>query len=151
MFITKSSYKSPMSGMFATNGDEMWEATQLAMQQIWFVVNLEIKDDEEDEFACITTVLVTDFKNIEPLLQAGQDEKSRLSSVQIVIPALRDGKLNWHIEPLRAVLEGQEKVEDQELSVYIFETASGKKYPASFCSVPVEELGDGKLMYQLPH
>jgi hypothetical protein len=151
MFITKSGYKSPMSSMFATNGDEMWEATELALQQIWFVVNLEIKDDEEDEFACFTTLFVTDFKTVEPLLQSGQDGKSRLSSVQIVTPSNLNNKLHWSMEPLKAVLEGREKVGKQELSVYIFETVSGKKYPGSFCSVPLEELGAGTLMYQLPH
>lgn len=150
MFITRSTYKSPIGAMFSGADQEIWDATELATQQIWFLVNLEVKDDDEDEFACTTTLLVTDFKNVEPLLQPGYDGKTRLNSVQIVMPVHLNGKLNWQIEPLRAVLEGKEKIEEYELSVFIFETASGKKYPASFCSVPLEELGVGTLLYQLP-
>lgn len=151
MFITRNTYQSPVSAMFASNGEQIWDAIELALQQIWFVVNLEVKEDGEDEFTRSSTLLVSDFKIIEPLLQSGQASNPRLSSAQIITPDHLNGGRNWQMEQLRAVWQGHEIFEDQSIPTDIFETVSGKKYPDRFCSISVEELACGALKYQLPN
>ncbi|MCB8746999.1 hypothetical protein LHU53_08775 [Rhodoferax sp. U2-2l] len=151
MFITRSTYQSPVSAMFASSGEQIWDAAELALQQIWFVVNLGVIEDVEDEFTRVSTILVSDFKSIEPLLQSGQASNTKLISVQIVTPDHVNGSRNWQMERLRAVWQGHEMFEDQSIPTEIFETMSGKKYPGRFCSISVEELACSNLMYQLPN
>lgn len=152
MFITRSNYRSPVPSMFASVDEQMWEATELALQRIWFVANLEVKDDGEEEHSLTSTVLLMDFKMVEPFLQSGQEGTTRLAALHIVTPGYLNGQDSWHMERLRAVWQGHEMVDDQVIPTDIYETVSGKKYPAAFCHLKVEELvGGNTLRYRLPH
>lgn len=149
MFLTRTSYLSPISAMFTGNDEQIWEATELALQKIWFLANVEVKD--EDGHWCTGTILITNLQIVEPLLQPGRDSKARLSSVNIVTPGHINGSGNWHMERLCAVWQGHEMVDDEAIPTDIFETVSGKKYAAAFCNLSVEDLADGStLKYQLP-
>lgn len=150
MFITRNNYQSPVSAMFASSDEQIWDAIELALQQIWFIVNLAVKGDD-GEFTRVSTVLVSDFKSVEPLLKSGQKSDTRLSSVHIVTPGHLNGNRNWQMEQLRAVWQGHEMVEDQAIPTDIFETMSGKKYPARFCSISVDGLAGDNLKYKLPN
>lgn len=150
MFITRSSYKSSLTGLFSPDGEQMWDATEIALFQSWFLVTMDVREVDDDQFASASTVLLSNFRSVEPLLQSGQDSNIRLRSVHIVTPGHRNGSRDWKMEKIRSVWEGWEAVGDQTLPVDIFETVSGNKYPASFCHIAVEDLKGNTLKYQLP-
>lgn len=137
--------------MFANYDEQRWEATELALQSPWFVANLEVKDDVEEAHSITNTVLLMDFKMVEPFLQPGPGSKARLSSIHIVTPGYLNGEGNWQMERLRAVWQGHEMVEEVAIPTDIFETVSGKRYLSAFCSLKPEELAGSKtLKYSLP-
>ena len=152
MFITREAYKSPVSDFLSGIGDLGWSATEVALQQVWFLVHLEEIEAEDDAgYTCVRTMLLFDFHSVEHFLQAGQGSGLRLKSVHIVTPGHVNGSDSWQMDQLRAVWQGREMVDEHEIPMDIFETVSGKKYPASFCSLSVEELAGDTLKFQFPH
>lgn len=152
MFITRVAYKSPVSALFIGRGDVAWSATELALQQIWFLVQLEdFEVPGGSGFTSSRTVLLFDFQNVEKFIQTAPGDKARLKSVHIVTPGHLNGSDNWQMEQLRAVWQGREPVDDYEIPMDIFETVSGKKYSASFGGLPVEEFAGETLKFQFLH
>jgi hypothetical protein len=41
MFITRDAFKAPVSALLTGRGEVAWSATELVLQQIWFLVQLE--------------------------------------------------------------------------------------------------------------
>jgi len=65
-----------------------------------------------------------------------------------VTPGHVNGSDSWQMDQLRAVWQGREMVDEHEMPMDIFETMSGKKYPASFCNLSVDELAGDTLKFQ---
>ncbi len=151
MLITRDAYKSPVSELLMGQGEAGWSAAELALQQIWFLVHLEEIGATEPEFSSSRTVLLFDFQSIEQFMQSDQGGKVHLKSVHIVTPGHINGSDNWQMDRLKAVWQGREPVDDYEIPMDIFETVSGKKYPASFCSLSIEELAGETLKFQFSH
>lgn len=152
MFITREAYKSPASNLFSSSGDIVWSMAELALQQIWFLAHLEEVDAENaDGYANNRTVLLFDFETIERFLQSDQDGRIRLKSVHILTPGHINGSDSWQMDQLRAVWQGREIVDEHPVPTDIFETVSGKKYPASYCNLPVEELAGDTLKFRFSH
>lgn len=152
MFITREAYKSPASAFFSGIGDLVWSATELALQQVWFLVHLEEVDAADGVgYASSRTMLLFDFQIVEHFLQTGHGNGIRLKSVHIVTPGHVNGSDSWQMDQLCAVWQGREMVDEHEIPMDIFETVSGKKYPASFCSLSVEELAGDTLKFQFTH
>lgn len=152
MFITREAYRSPVSALFLSGGDVVWTATELGLQQIWFLAHLEEVDTEDgDGYASNRTMLLSDFQSIEHFLQSSHDGKVRLKSVHILTPGHVNGSDGWQMDRLRAVWQGREMLDEHPIPTDIFETVSGKKYPASFCGLSVEELAGDTLKFRFPH
>jgi hypothetical protein len=152
MFITKSAYKSPVSAFFTGRGEVAWSATELALQQIWFLVQLEeIEAAGGSGFSISRTVLLFDFQNVEQFIQSDPGDRARLKSVHIVTPGHVNGSDNWQMDQIKAVWQGREPVDDYEIPMDIFETVSGKKYSASFSDLSIEELAGETLKFQFSH
>lgn len=152
MFITREAYKSPVSALFLNRGELVWSVAELALQQIWFIANLEEVDSEGDNGnASLRTMLVFDFESVAHFLNAEQDGKVRLKSVHIVTPGHINGSDHWQMDQLRAVWQGREFVDEYEIPTDVFETVSGKKYTSTFCSHSAEELNAEILKFRFPH
>jgi hypothetical protein len=149
MFITRDVYKSPVAAFFLGSGDAGWSVTELALQQTWFLVQLEEFDTEDDsEFSCNRTLLLFDFPSVEQFILSGQDSNVRLKSVHIVTPGHINGSDSWQMNQLRAVWQGKEPVDEYQIPMNIFETVCGKKYPASFSNLSIEELATDTLKFE---
>ena len=152
MFITRVAYKSPVSAFFTGRGEVAWSATELALQQIWFLVQLEeFEAAGGSGFSTSRTVLLFDFQNVEQFIQSDQGDKARLKSVHIVTPGHVNGSDNWQMDQIKAVWQGREPVDDYEIPMDIFETVSGKKYSASFSGLSIDELAGETLKFQFLH
>lgn len=152
MFITREAYKSPVSAFLSSIGDIGWSATEVALQQVWFLVHLEEIEAEDDVgYTSVRTMLLFDFQSVERFLQTGQGSGLRLKAVHIVTPSHVNGSDSWQMDQLRAVWQGREMVDEHEIPMDIFETVSGKKYPASFCCLSVEDLAGDILKFQFSH
>lgn len=152
MFITRDAYKSPVSALFLGSGEAGWLAAELALQQVWFLVHLEEFDSVDDPaFSSSRTVLLFDFRSVERFILSNQDGRVRLKSAHIVTPGHVNGSDSWKMDQLRAVWQGRELVDDYEVSMDIFETVSGEKYPASFSGLSIEELAGETLKFEFSH
>lgn len=152
MFITRDAYQSPVAALFLGNGEAGWSATELALQQTWFLVHLEESDPVNDpDFYCNRTVLLFDFQSVEQFILLGQDSNVRLKSVHIVTPGHVNGSDSWKMDQLRAVWQGREPVDEYEIPMDIFETVCGKKYPASFSVLSNDELAAETLKFEFSH
>lgn len=152
MFITRDAYKSPVSALFSGSGEFVWSVTELATQQIWFLAHLEELQSENDSgFLSSRTLLLFDFQSVEHFIHSNQDGRVRLKSIHIVTPGHVNGSDNWQMDRLRAVWQGREPFRGHDVPMNIFETVTGKKYPASFCSLSIEELAGDTLKFQFSH
>lgn len=152
MFITREVYKSPASAIFAGSETLVWSAAELGVQQSWFLAQLEESDAQKgDGHASIRTIFLFDFTSVEHFLHSNQDDRIRLKSVHIVTPGHVNGSNGWQMDQLRAVWQGREVIDEHEVPTNIFETVSGRKYPATYCGATVEELAGDTLKFQLPH
>lgn len=155
MFITRTAYKSPVSALFIGRGEVAWTATELALQQIWFLVQLEeVEVGGGSGFSVSRTVLLFDFQLVEQFIKSDksdQGDKARLKSVHIVTPGHVNGSDNWQMDQIKAVWQGREPVDDYEIPMDIFETVSGKKYSASVSGLSIEELAGETLKFQFLH
>lgn len=154
MFITRDTYKSSVAALFLGKGEAGWSATELALQQTWFLIHLEASDSEDDqELYCNRTVLLFDFQSVEHFITSSQDGNVRLKSVHIVTPGHVNGSDDWKMDQLRAVWQGREPVHESKNSIPIdiFETVSGEKYSASFSVLSVEELATDTLKFEFSH
>lgn len=149
MFLTRASYRSPIAATFAGSDEQMWDATELPLQQIWFLVCFQVKDEDGHWFS--STVLVTDFQMVEPFVRTEDEGNTRLSSVHIVTPGHVNSHGDWQMERLFAVLQGHEISSGEAMPIDIFETVSGNRFPATFCKLAAEDLaGDFTLKFLLP-
>lgn len=148
MFITRNAQKSPIAALFLEDGEAGWPSTELALQQLWFLVQLEESDPDDAEFSCNRTVLLFDFRSVEQFLLSGQSDDVRMKSAYIVTPEHVNGGKGWKMDQLRAVWQGREPVGEYERPMDIFETVSGEKYPASFSSVSIEEMVTDKIKFE---
>jgi len=58
MFITREAYKSPVSVFLSGIGDLGWSATEVALQQVWFLVHLEeIETDDDVGYTSVRTIV----------------------------------------------------------------------------------------------
>ncbi len=152
MFITREAYKSPMAALFLCKGEDGWSAIELALQQTWFLVHLEPSDASTGtEVHCGRTLLLFDFPNIERFILSSPDSTARLLTVHIVTPGHVNGSDSWKMDQLRAVWQGREPVNGSEIPMDIFETVCGKRYPASFSALSIEELAADKLKFEFSH
>jgi len=152
MFITLDACKSPVSALFLGNGTSVWSATELAMQQTWFMVELEELGPIGDvDLPGSRTVLLFDFQGVEQFILSDQAGRVRLKSVHIVTPGHINGSNCWRMDQLRAVWQGRGSIENHQTSVDIFETVSGKKYPAWFSGLSVEDLVSDTLRFEFEH
>ena len=152
MFITRENYKSPISALLTGKGEAGWTATELALQRIWFLVHIEESEhDGHGVVATPRTMLLFDLKSVEDLMGSNNRDGHRLKSVYIVTPGYINGSDNWKMDQLRAVWQGRERIEDEEIPMDIFETVSGKRYPEMFGSLSSEELATDNLKFHLPH
>lgn len=152
MFITRDAQKSALSAIFLAEGETGWLSTELALEQIWFLVHLEETDfTNGSDFSCNRTVLLFDFRSVERLILSREHTNVQLRSVHIVTPAHVNGSDSWKMDQLRAVWHGREQVEQFEVPMNIFETISGRKYPSSFSALSIDELSTGTLKFDLPH
>lgn len=151
MFITREDYKSPASTIFPDSRGHVWSAAELALQQSWFLAQLEEYEEDADESGSVRTVLLFDFRSVELFLHSAQDNRVRLKSLHIVTPGHINGSNSWQMDQLRAVWQGREIVDNLEIPTNIFETVSGKRFPATFCGVSVEELAGDTLKFQFTH
>jgi hypothetical protein len=152
MFITRENYKSPFSALLTGKGEAGWTATELALQRIWFLVDIEdLGYGGQEAVATRRTLLLFDFKSVEELMGSSTRKGHRLKSVHIATPGYLNGSDNWRMDQLRAVWQGREHIEGEELLMDIFETVSGERYPAMFGPLSSEELATDNLKFQLPH
>ena len=152
MFITREAYKSHFSALFLQNGEAAWSATEIALQQTWFLIQFqEIGVSCNSEFALSRTVLLFDFQSVEQLILSVNDSNVRLKSVHIVTPAHVNGTNDWKMDQLRAVWNGIVSVDERETSTNIFETVSGKKYPSLFSSRSLGEFAGETLKFEFSH
>jgi hypothetical protein len=152
MFITRDAYKSPVSALFLRNGEAGWSATELVLQQTWFLVQLQEFDAvDESEFSCCRTVLLFDFQSVEQFILSNQEGKVRLKSVHIVTPGHVNGSDSWKMDQLRAVWQGIEPIDEFEVPMDIFETVTGEKYTASFTGLSTKELASDTLKFEFSH
>lgn len=140
MFITSDAFRSPMSALFCEPSNTGWMAAELALQQIWFLVNFEqFENTKEDEFSCERTMLFTDFRSVEQLINMGPESGIRLKSVHILTPGHVNGTDTWKMDRIGAVWLGREP-HSEYVPMDVFETTSGKKYSASFVGLTADEL-----------
>lgn len=140
MFITRDAFRSPMSAFFCAPGDTGWTAAELALQQTWFLAYFEqLETSEEDSFGCGRTMLFTDFRSVEQLINMGPENGIHLKSVHILTPGHVNGTESWRMDRLGAVWAGRDP-KSSHIPMDVFETTSGKKYSASFVGLPADEL-----------
>jgi hypothetical protein len=141
MFITSESFRSPVSAFFCEPGSTGWIATELALHQNWFLALFEQTEAAEggDGFSCERTMLFTDFRSVEQLIDSGQDSGIRLKSLHILTPAHVNGTDSWKMDQIGAVWLGREP-HPEYIPLDVFETTTGEKYSASLMGLPGDEL-----------
>ncbi|HCY15445.1 MAG: hypothetical protein A2Z93_01555 [Curvibacter sp. GWA2_64_110] len=141
MFITSDSFRSPVSAFFCEPGNTGWIAAELGLQQSWFLAYFEQAETAEgdDEFSCERTMLFTDFRSVEQLIDAGPERGIRLKSVHILTPGHVNGTDTWKMDQIRSVWLGREP-HSEYIPMNVFETISGEKYSASFIGLTADEL-----------
>lgn len=133
MFITYDAFKSPAAAMFLGVGANGWSSCELALQQAWFLVQLQEFDSVDDlDHASEKTVMLFDFQNVEELLARGKKSRVRVGSVHIVTPGHINRAKGWQMHLLKAVWSGRELIGDDEVPVDVLETIDGKKYSDAF-------------------
>lgn len=141
MFITRDAHRSPISAFFLADGEAGWLATELSLQRVWFLVQLEEVDVVDDpKVLCSRTVLLFEFQSVERLIFSDQSSKIRLKSVHIVTPGHVNGSDSWKMDQLCAVWQCHQPADGFEIPMDIFETVSGEKYPASFSQLSADNL-----------
>lgn len=152
MFITRDAFKSPAAALLLGKGEFGWSVTELALQQTWFLVQLEEFDAVGDsDLTHDRTLLLFDFQSVEQFILSGGENNLRLRSVHIVTPGHVNGSNSWQMDQLRAVWQGREPVDGYEIPMNIYETVCGKKYPASFSDLPSKELLTDTLKFEFSH
>jgi hypothetical protein len=148
MFITREAYKSPALAVFADSGEFIWTATELALQQSWFLVSLEGKPVDAAGLSFTSTLLVSNFKSVESLLHSGPNGNVHLKSAHVVTPGHVNRSNDWQMERLRAIWVANEMVEGDAVPTDIYETVSGNMYKEFFCNIAVEDLVGRTLKYR---
>ncbi len=129
-----------MSAFLCAPGDTGWTAAELALQQTWFLVYFEQLDtSEEDGFGYGRTVLVTDFRSVEQLINIGPEDGILLKSVHILTPGHVNGTEGWKMDRLGVVWVGRDP-NSEYIPMDVFETTSGERYSASFFGLSADEL-----------
>ncbi|MFM2253051.1 MAG: hypothetical protein RJB68_1388, partial [Pseudomonadota bacterium] len=96
MFLTRALFRSPVSSLFCEPDETVWTATELALQQTWFLAYFEqFETPGDEEFACGRTMLFADFSGVEQLISVGPKGGIHLKSVHIVTPGHVNGTDTW--------------------------------------------------------
>ena len=140
MFVTYEEHKAPFFDLFG-DGLTHWKATELALQQSWFLVSISQSDsiDNSDSFRVSRTILLSNIADVEGLAQMEMTKQLQLDSVFIVTPGHVNGTNRWKMEYLRAVWRAEEPSAPDQL-VEIYETAEGVTYAHSMLDTPVKRL-----------
>jgi hypothetical protein len=141
MFITNDASRSPVSDFICEPGNTGWIAAELTLQQNWFLACLEQSEviEGDDELSCERTMLFTDFRSVEQLIDTGPQHGIRLKSVHIFTPGHVNGSDAWKMDQIGKVWLGREP-DSEYAPMDVFETISGEKYVASFIGLTVNAL-----------
>lgn len=139
MFLTRAPFRSPVSSLFCDPDETVWTATELALQQTWFLAYFEqFETPDHEEFACARTMLFADFSGVEELIGLGTENGIRLKSVHILTPAHVNGTSTWKMDQIGVVWSGREP-HTEYIPMDVFETTNGEKYSASFVGRDADE------------
>lgn len=139
MFLTRAPFRSPVSSLFCEPDETVWTATELALQQTWFLAYFEqFETPGDEEFACGRTMLFADFRGVEQLISIGPKSGIRLKSVHIVTPGHVNGTNTWKMDQIGVVWSGREP-HSEYIPMDVFETTTGEKYSASFVGLNADE------------
>lgn len=151
MFITNRALKSPISHLFLGEpGDQFWLATELAFFIPWFLVTIRQAEPAYDDDAVSVgrAMLLTEFADVERLVQECSGGPNRIESTLVVTPGHLNGTGEWKMEPLEAVWTAEDSSAPGR-KMTIFETQAGVKYSDTSLSVPVGELQNQTLRFRL--
>ncbi|MBT0571289.1 hypothetical protein KIK84_13220 [Curvibacter sp. CHRR-16] len=149
MFLTRAPFRSPISALFCEPDETVWTATELALQQTWFLAYFEQSETMEDEeFACGRTILFAEFSGVEQLIGLGPESGIRLKSVHILTPGHVNGTDNWKMDQIGAVWSGREP-DTEHSPMDVFETTTGELYSASFVGHNADEFQLDAMKFKL--
>jgi len=149
MFISSEVFRSPLSPLMAGPGETCWQAIELPLQQIWFVMaGVEVECEGENEWPVSTTILLPSFVQVESFLRAKSSTDFLMESLSAVTPVDANGTKHWAMELLANVWSAKEP-SDPSHKVAVFETVSGRRFSNSCLQTPVEDLIIGELILPL--
>ena len=150
MFISRITYKSPVSDLCASNSETYWRAVELSLFTPWFMVSFRQSESEEgDGFEIGRTLLLADALSLEQFIQQDLGPQIKIDSVQIVTPAHMNGSDHWKMDKLRAVWSAQEPdVEGQTTNLY--ETSEGVWYANSMLGTSIDNLKAKTIRFSSP-
>lgn len=149
MFLTRAPFLSPISSLFCEPDENVWTATELVLQQTWFLAYFEQSETlEEDEFACARTMLFAEFSGVEQLIGLAPESGIRLKSVHILTPGHVNGTDNWKMDQIGAVWSGRES-QTEYSPMDVFETTSGDMYSASLAGHNADKLQLDAMKFKL--
>lgn len=149
MFLTRAPFLSPISSLFCETGESVWTATELALQQTWFLAYFEQSETPDDDaFACGRTMLFAEFSGVEQLISLAPESGIRLKSVHILTPGHVNGTDTWKMDQIGAVWSGREP-HTEYIPMDVFETTTGKLYSASFVGHNADEFQLDAMKFKL--
>lgn len=139
MFLTRTAFRSPVSNLFCERDETVWTATELALQQTWFLAYFEqFQTPEDEEFACGRTMLFADFNGVEQLINVGPESGIHLKAVHILTPGHVNGTDTWKMHQVGVVWSSREP-HAQYIPMDVFETTTGEIYSASFTGAKADD------------
>jgi hypothetical protein len=136
--------------MFALPGETYWTAAEVALNQIWFLLQAVVTDSRETDKATIgRTLLLEEFKQVEELLKTCNPAEFKIQSLHIVTPFYINGTGDWKMEQLSCVWSAQ-NLEEKWRDLFVFETKSGNRYCDSPMRKSMQELKISGMRLKLP-
>ena len=148
MFITNDAFRDPFSNMFYGDGDTCWKAVELILHQSWFLVSFAQEGTGSEkgiEFG--RNMLMSNFQQVEQLLELKSQDGLRVNSVNIITPSHVNGTDGWRMDKVSAVWLGKTPSMESQL-IEVFETSSGQKFSISSLGVPASQMTLERLKVQ---
>ena len=146
MFITNDANKHPLSTLYG-KGNHLWTGTDVQMRRVWFIVDYQSihQGNDVEELTFTNTVL---FSTGEDVLGFAS-KNTTILSVFLMTPLLRTERGGWTMDRLTGIWEGADPA-DPRIMAKIYAKEDGSYHVGSLLGATVDQLGDWKLLLELP-
>lgn len=146
MFLTSDTNKHPLSQLYG-EGRHLWIGTEIHIRRIWFIVNFQLiqRDEDGEELIATNTVLLSE---VEDVLNFAH-KKSSLLSVYLMAPLTNSVDSGWAMDRLIEIWEAPDPG-DPGTKAKIYVKESGAHHVDSLFVSTADQLDSWERLLELP-